>query len=138
MAGSDPTADTDIQLIDVDALLRNFQSQHDLLRQIADNTKSANRARTIIRLTITNGTTTNIYREHTRVFVEQIIVAATTILAGVTFDLLVGSIDHRFVLSGQSPSVFPFPIVIDRGVDVSGLFSATQAIADVYIIGTVE
>lgn len=138
MAGSDPTSDGDIKLIDVDALLGRIESQRGLLQQIADNTKSANRSRTIIRLTVTSGTVTNIYRDHVRVFVETIIVAATVLLAGDTFTLLVGSINHRFRLAGISPVIVPFPIVIDRGVDVQGQFATSTAIGDVYIIGTVE
>lgn len=138
MAGSDPTGETDIQLIDVDKLLGRIESQRDLLQEIADTLKAASRNRTIIRLTVTNDTLTSIYREHTRIFVETIVVAATTLVAGATLSLLVGSINHRFRLGGVSPVIIPFPIVIDRGVDVQGQFGATVAEGDIYIIGTVE
>lgn len=137
MAGSDPTQVTEIPLIDVDTLVRKIDSQQDLLRDILDTLRLANRARTIIHLAVTD-TASAIYRNHTRTFVETIIVAGTTLVAGVTIDILVGSIDHRFRAGGVSPMIIPFPIVVDRGVDLQVTFGAAQDPGDIYVIGTVE
>jgi hypothetical protein len=137
MAGSDPTTVTEIPLIDVDTLVHKIESQQDLLRDVLDTLRAANRARTIIRLRVTD-TTTDTYVAHTRTFVETIVIAGTTLVAGVTVDILVGTIDHQFRLGGVSPVIIPFPIVIDRGVDLRVTFGAAQDPGDVYVIGTVE
>jgi len=138
MAGSDPTPVTDIPLIDVDTLLHKIESQQDLLRDILDTLRLANRARTVIHLAANGTAATNFYRNHTRTFLETVIITGSTVVAGVTLDLMLGSIDHRFRLGGHSPVIFPFPIVIDRGIDCNAVFGAVQDPGDVYLIGTVE
>lgn len=133
MAGDDPTAVTDIPLIDVDTLMHRIESQHDLLRDILDTLRLANRARQVVRLSSVNAAATNRFRQAPRFFLETIVwnVSAASVPI-----LEVGSGTYTFDID-VSPVVMPFPIVIDRGTDIRVTFGAGLT-ADVYLIGTVE
>jgi hypothetical protein len=142
MAGSDPTTVTDIPLIDVDTLLHKIDSQQDLLRDILDTLRQANRARTIVSLSSVGAAVTNVYSDHVRLFVERINVTAT---GGIFIaQLNVGSRTYRWVHTNSQPRGTEFPIVIDRGTDVSVSWfdvagaPVSPAFAYVHIIGTVE
>jgi hypothetical protein len=144
MAGDSPTEVTEIQLIDVEALMHKVESQTDLLQQILDTARFANRSRSVIELHAVTAALTNTYVNHTRFFLEYIIFTGHDFTAnGIWLVLNVGAHTYRFHYDSSLPLSIPFPIVLDRGVDVFANFlaaagSAAELTADLYLIGTVE
>lgn len=87
----------------------------------------------IIALSMTAAAASARDSQHPRMRVRYIIASQDT---GDPYTLLVGSRGYTFVVS-STPSVFPFPILIERGVDVQ-LTHTGNVTAAWYLVGEVE